>query len=177
MSFQQPLSHEKVTEILKSLALKAFDLHASSAWGSPEGFALNMAVAVADQLIAERDQREQLLTLLADPKFSQRVKLSPYPAPGSASADKWCAFIWTTDIWEHGADREYFALTDVPALMDLWAKYGYIGLLAWVGAKRDKEPGSFLYPTTAETRAAYSEAWDYLKLNADAATVSRVQLA
>lgn len=177
MSFPKPLSPGEVDTLLKNLALKAFDLHASSAWGSQEGFSLNLAVAIADQLVEERDQREKLLTLLADQKFGKHVKLSSHPRPACESADKWGAFIWTSDIWEPGADQEYFTLPDVPTLAYLWDTYGYTGLLAWVGFKRGEEPSSFLYRTTEETRNAYSEAENYLKSKAADSIVSRVRIA
>lgn len=178
MSFPKPLSPREVDAMLQNLALKAFDLHASSAWGSQEGFSLNLAIAVADQLIEERDQCETLLALLADPKFSRHVKLSTHRAPSHApTTDKWCARILTADIWEPGDDQEYFSLADVPAIADVWAKYGYTGLLAWVGVKRGEEPGSFVFPATDDTRNTYSEAWHYLKFNTASQTVRRVRIA
>ena len=49
-------------------------------------------------------------------------------------------YLLVNDIFCPGSDAETITLDDVPELYDGCLKYDWVGIVAWVGKKRNKEP-------------------------------------
>lgn len=107
------------------------------------------------------EQYQQLLELLKNEDFSNAIHFSDYNECSSKHNRASRPHIIVNDLWFPASDSESFDLAQIWEITDMWNKYQYVGLAAWVGVKRCMEPGSSWYDDPRDTGDDYVEAWYY----------------